>query len=73
VNYDLDTKEGMQNSIDWVQGMMNLLKEGATWAIPRSECIYTVYPDRKIAIRVKYEEETDKVFLAMGWELREEL
>jgi hypothetical protein len=73
MNYDLDTEQGLANSVEWQTKMMSLLNDGGKWGIPRSGCVYTVYPSRKIAVRIRNEEEVDKVFTAMGWELREEL
>lgn len=73
MEYDLDTPEGLKNSIEWQEGVVSMLSDGGRWGIPRSQCIYTVYPSRKIAVRVKHEKEVDQVFIAMGWEIREEL
>ena len=30
--YDLDTPEGMKNSIEWTQKLFDCVSDGATWA-----------------------------------------
>lgn len=73
MNYDLDTPEGMANAVAWQEQLVETLEEGGRWGVPRSGAVYTVYPSKKVAVRIVHEEEIDRVFNVMGWQVREEL
>ncbi len=42
MNYDLDTPEGLENSITWMEQLLASIKDGGTWGIPRSLSVYTI-------------------------------
>ena len=42
MNFDLNTKDGLNNSVMWTQRMFSMIKDGGTWAIPRSGAIVRV-------------------------------
>ena len=70
MNYDIDTKEGMTNSMAWTERLFSLMNEGALWSIPRSVTIVRVYPSKKEVViidGVMPEESLARVIEAMGW------
>jgi len=69
---NIDTDEGMDFAVQWQTNLMNNMRQGATWGIPRIPTIYTVYPKDKIAVREVPDEAVDRVFIKMGWIVREE-
>ena len=42
MSYDLDTPEGMDNAVEWTLKLLAQLKDGGTWAIPRSFTTVTI-------------------------------
>lgn len=73
MNYDLDTPQGMANAVAWQKSLVRWIKDGGAWGVPRSESVYHLYKTKKVAVRIGGEEAIDRVFKAMGWEVREEL
>lgn len=71
INYDLHTEEGMANAIAWQQQLINFVKEGGKWAVPRSSAIYTLHHSKKLAEAMNRDEAVDMVFNKMGWEVKE--
>lgn len=68
---DIDTADGMAEAVKWQSQFLELMGDGGKWGVPRSESIYEVHPTKKIAIRERNgEEEIDRVFKAMGWEVK---
>lgn len=70
MNYDLDTKDGMDNAIDWTAQLFNNMKEGGRWLVPRSETLICVYPKHKtVEIYEGSAPDTsiERVIKAMGW------
>jgi hypothetical protein len=70
MNYDTQTKEGMDNSVAWTEKLFALLSEGGVWGIPRSETLVRVYPSKKEVVitgGVMPEESLTRVIEAMGW------
>jgi hypothetical protein len=70
MNYDINTKDGMANSVVWTERLFALLKEGGVWGIPRSETLVRVYPSKKevvITDGLMLEESLTRVIEAMGW------
>lgn len=70
MNFDLKTKEGLQNSVKWLSEHLSLIKEGGTWFIPRSGNAYTIIHSRKTAVHAMEllpDPSLDKVFIAAGW------
>ena len=70
MNYDIETKEGMANSVAWTEKLFACMGDGAVWGIPRSATVVRVYPSKKeVAITngVLPEESLTRVIEAMGW------
>ena len=71
MNWDISTKEGMENSIIWTEQMLNAIKDGGAWAIPRSGTIVRVsHKDKAAHITYMpdvYEPDIEKVLNAAGW------
>ena len=72
MNYDLDTKDGMDNAIAWTTQLFNNAKHGAKWFVPRSQMLVTIYPKYKaVEIYEGFMSDTDasieRVIKAMGW------
>ena len=70
MNYNLDTYEGMENAKSYVENMVDMLKDGGMWAIPRSSAIYSFNKKKKIATRINLDAPTDRVLSEMGWTLK---
>jgi hypothetical protein len=69
-NFDIDTPEGMANSITWVNNALDLLKEGGTWFVPRSSTIVTVVSHEfKLCNKVGLmsDDSLTRVLKAAGW------
>lgn len=73
MNYDLNTEEGMLNSIAWTMHTLNSIKDGGAWAIPRSGTVVRVSHKDKIAY-VSNDTEPDVVCVleAAGWTVKKE-
>jgi hypothetical protein len=70
MNFDIETKEGLANSVAWTERLFALMSEGAVWGIPRSETLVRVYPSKKEVViidGVMPEESLARVIEAMGW------
>jgi|LakMenEpi03Aug12_release.lakeMendotaPanAssembly.Ray.scaffolds.fasta_scaffold776930_3 hypothetical protein len=70
MNYDIETKEGLANSVAWTERLFTLMSEGAVWSIPRSVTIVRVYPSKKEVViidGVAPEKSLARVIEAMGW------
>lgn len=70
MNYDLDTKKGMANAVEWTTKLFEQMNEGGKWIVPRSGTLITVYPERKFAeIYEGFEPDLciERVIKAMGW------
>jgi hypothetical protein len=70
MNYDIETEEGLANSVAWTERLFALLKEGGVWYIPRSDTVVRVYPSKKEVVIVNgamTEKSLTRVIEAMGW------
>lgn len=70
MNYDIETKEGLANSVAWTERLFALMSEGGVWHIPRSATTVRVYPSKKevvITDGLMLEESLTRVIEAMGW------
>ena len=70
MNFDIETKEGLANSVAWTERLFAFMGEGGVWGIPRSETIVRVYPSKKevvITDGLMLEESLTRVIEAMGW------
>jgi hypothetical protein len=69
-NYDLDTKEGMANSVAWTQQIFDTLTSKGQWVVPRSGTVIRVDKANKTAyITQGFVSDTgmERVIKAMGW------
>lgn len=72
MNYDIDTDEGMKNSVAWTQRLFNTVNDGGTWMIPRSLTIVRIYKSKKevhIGAGAVPDPSIAKVIKAMGWKV----
>ena len=70
MNYDLDTKEGMNNAIKWTQMMFDNLRDNASWGVPRSGTIIRINKKEKTATILGGflpDPSLKRVLTAMGW------
>jgi hypothetical protein len=70
MNYDLDTPEGMANSIAWTEATFARIKDGGTWMVPRSMTILTIKHSEKRVIEQCQglpDRAMRRVIEAMGW------
>lgn len=69
-NYDILTEEGMKNSVEWLLDVIDKIKDGGTWAVPRSKSMIVIDHKNKIATKVA-EATADlsirQVFENAGW------
>ena len=70
MNYDLDTKQGMNNAITWTQQLFDAMSDNASWAVPRSGTIIRINKKEKLATIVGGflpDPSLKRVIEAMGW------
>ena len=69
-NYDLHTREGLENSKLWLSLALTLLSDNGIWGIPRSSTVVRINKQKKIAT-VLHQDSPDVsielVFEALGW------
>lgn len=73
MSYDLDTPEGMANSVAWTESTFARLKEGGVWFVPRSMTTVHVYPSKKevrILRGLKLDSSIERVIKEMGWTVK---
>ena len=46
-NFDLSTAEGLDNAVAWQTKLVNVLKEGGYWVVPRSMTVYRLNHQRR--------------------------
>jgi hypothetical protein len=61
------------DDVTWMQGVLQMLKEGGTWGIPESESCFTFYHSRKkYDFKGDQKHETNqrsfKLLKLLGWE-----
>jgi hypothetical protein len=72
-DYDINSPEGMRSAVQWTQAFFALFKEGAVWAVPRSETLITVYPSkRSVIINPGHTPDPaiERVIREMGWQVQ---
>jgi hypothetical protein len=73
MNYDIDTPEGMANSVAWTESTFMRLKEGGVWFVPRSMTAVHVYPSKK-EVRIRRgptrDSSIERVIKKMGWTVK---
>jgi hypothetical protein len=59
----------MDNAMRWMRMMLNLVKDGGIWSVPRSHSLYKIHHNHKLAVKMSGEPEPviTQVFNAMGW------
>lgn len=73
MNFDLNTKQGLQNSVNWLNDHLSNINEGGTWLIPRSGNAYTIKHSTKTVVHIAElfpDPYLDKVFIAAGWKVQ---
>lgn len=73
MNYDVNTPEGLANSVRWTQAMFSQIKDGGAWMIPRSGTIVRVsHKDKTVSITAGTQPEASlrRVIKAMGWSIK---
>ncbi len=70
MNYDVATKEGLENSVPWTRKLFGAMNDGAVWSIPRSGT--TVRIDKAAMVATitpgfAPEDGIVQVIKAMGW------
>jgi len=69
---DINTSQGMKDAIAWTENLFKMIKDGGTWAVPRSTTIYQLDKVNKKATVIhqrKPDTSIDAVLKAMGWEV----
>lgn len=64
----------LAQAVFWQQGLIDSIKDGGTWAVPRSGTLYTIHHGIKTAVcSVGFvrEPSIQRVFEAMGWRVME--
>lgn len=66
---NINTKAGMASAVKWMQGFLNQINDGVTWAIPRTNAVYRIEHSAKRFIRLTLERDTstERVVKEMGW------
>jgi hypothetical protein len=75
MNYDLNTKEGMNNAIKWTRAMFNQIKDGGAWMVPRSMTMVRInHTDKVATLLVGFAPDPSlrRVIEAMGWTVVEQ-
>ncbi len=68
MNIDIDTPEGMLLACVWQDTMVEQIKVGGVWFVPRSNSTYQIDHKRKVATRIAGGEIViERVFDMMGW------
>lgn len=69
MNYDLDTEEGMKNAMEWTARTLSHIKQGGTWAVPRSGAIIKVDHENKTAYMIDGLQEVgiERVLHELDW------
>lgn len=74
MNYDLDTKDGMANAVQWTTEHFAKLKDGGMWLVPRSGVMAQVrHTDKTATLHtgVMPDPSIRRVIKAMGWTVKE--
>ena len=75
MNYDLDTKEGMNHAVKWTAAMFDTIKDGGTWMVPRSMTMVRINHTDKVATLIvgfAPDPSIRRVIEAMGWTVVEQ-
>ena len=75
MDYDLDTKDGMNNAVTWTRNMFETIKDGGAWMVPRSMTMVRVNHTDKVAtiiVGLVPDPSLRRVIEAMGWAVVEQ-
>lgn len=69
---DIDTDEGMSLAARWQESMLSTVRQGGSWAVPRSQSIYQIDHKNKVAKKLcgKPEPSIERVFNEIGWTVK---
>ena len=68
MNYDLDTQEGMANSVAWMEDVLSSGQAPTLiWFVPRSSATYTIDKVAKVYHRDAVDSAIDQVLDHMGF------
>lgn len=73
MNFDTETKDGMENAVRWTEAMISQIRDGGVWMIPRSGTLVQVsHKDKtvKIIAGIFPEKTLRRVFAAMNWTVK---
>lgn len=73
MNYDLNTKQGMENAVAWTRRMFEMINDGGKWVVPRSGTIVTIYrAEKAVSIEQGFmpDDCIEQVIKAMGWKIK---
>ena len=71
--YDLDTPEGMANSVSWLAKLVATVSDGGRWAVPRSGTVIHLDKTNKVATiegAMLPDPSLSRVLQAAGWEVK---
>ena len=73
MNYELETKQGMDNAVAWTRQHLARIPEGGVWFVPRVCSEYTAsHKDRTLTRRgLMPDPSINHVLKAMGWTVLE--
>jgi hypothetical protein len=69
-SWNVDTPEGMTRAKEWLERHLEIIGDGAVWAVPRSGSIIRVNKKEKVAVLIAQltpDPSLGKVFCALGW------
>ena len=69
-NYDLATREGLENSKLWLSSALTVLSDNGIWGIPRSNTVVRINKSKKLATVIHQDSpdvSIELVFGALGW------
>lgn len=69
--WTIETEDGMGAAAAWTQNLIDNLRDGGSWMVPRSMAVYTFYKSRKVAVRANRDSAIDDVLTHMGWKLED--
>lgn len=70
MQFDLDTKDGMNNAVRWTQMLFDNMQDTASWGVPRSGTIVRINKPEKTATLIGGflpDPSLKRVIEAMGW------
>jgi hypothetical protein len=73
MNYDIDTEDGMANSVAWTEELFLTINNGGKWIVPRSGTTIEVHHKYKtVYITEGHTPDSgiERVIDAMGWRIK---